>query len=51
MLIAHAFDAGRLLFAVLDKWDGTEVGAAVVDRDAFLAAFQKELNDFLGDFD
>ena len=51
LLIAHAFDTGRLLFAVLDKWDGTEFGAAVVDRDVFLAAFHKELNDFLGDFD
>ena len=48
-LIAHVFDTGRLLFAVLDKWDRTEFGAAVVDRDALLAAFHKELNDFLRD--
>lgn len=50
-LIAHAFDADRLLVAVLDKWDRTEFGAAVVDRDTFLAAFRTELNDFLRDPD
>ena len=50
-LIAHAFDAGRLLVAVLDRWDRTEFGAAVVDRDNFLAAFRTELNDFLRDPD
>ena len=49
LLIAHAFDNGRLLFAVLDKWDRTEFGAAIVDREALLAAFHKELNDFLRD--
>ena len=48
-LIAHAFDSGRLLVAVLDSVDGTEFGAAVVDRDAFLAAFRLELSKFLGD--
>lgn len=49
LLIAHAFDANRMLFAVVDKWDRTEYGAAVVDRGAFLAVFHKELNDFLRD--
>ena len=50
-LIAHAFDTGRLLFAVLDKWERTEFGVAVVDRDALLAAFHKELTNFLRDPD
>ena len=49
LLLAHAFDADRLLFAVVDKWDRTEYGAAVVDCGAFLAVFHKELNDFLRD--
>ena len=50
-LVAHAFDADRLLVAVLDRWEGTEFGAAVVDRDTFLATFRTELNDFLRDPD
>lgn len=48
-LVAHEFDADRLLVAVLDNWDRTEFGAAVVERNAFLAAFRSELNDFLRD--
>jgi hypothetical protein len=46
-ILAHGFGGKRLLVAILDLWKDAEPVIGVVDTDAFLAAFRRELNDLL----
>lgn len=46
-LVVHEFERDRLLFSVLDRISETElVVAGVVDRNALVAEFRRELNGF-----
>ena len=45
-LVVHAFERDRLLFAVLGTFSETELVAGVVDRNALVAEFRRELNGF-----
>ena len=46
-LIAHKIDQDRLLVAVVDYWEETVRGAAIMDRNGFLNAFRDEFIRFL----
>ncbi len=46
-IVAHSGGKGRLIIAVLDRWENTVRIAGVVETEGFLAAFRRELADFL----
>lgn len=46
-IVAHSCGEGRLLVAVLDRWENTVRTAGVVETREFLSAFRHELTDFL----
>ncbi|MDG4555053.1 MAG: hypothetical protein P9E24_12550 [Candidatus Competibacter sp.] len=46
-IVAHACGEGRLIVAVLDRWENAVRTAGVVETDEFLSAFRRELTDFL----
>jgi hypothetical protein len=46
-IVAHSCGEGRLLIAVLDRWEYTARAAGVVQTGEFLGAFRLELTDFL----
>lgn len=46
-MVAHSCGEGRLLVAVLDRWEETVRTAGVVETGEFVAAFHDELTDFL----
>ncbi len=46
-IVAHSCGEGRLLIAVLDRWENAVRTAGVVETGEFLSAFRLELADFL----
>ncbi len=46
-IVAHFGGEGRLVIAVLDRWENTVRTAGVVETEGFLADFRRELADFL----
>jgi hypothetical protein len=48
-IVAHPFGEGRLLVAVLDRWEETERATGVVHTHGFLTAFRFALWGFLRD--
>jgi len=46
-IVAHFCGEGRLIVAVLDRWENTVRTAGVVETEEFVAAFRRELTDFL----
>lgn len=46
-IVAHSCGEGRLIVAVLDRWENTVRTAGVVETEGFVAAFRRELTDFL----
>jgi len=46
-IVAHSCGEGRLIVAVLDRWENTVHATGVVETGEFLSAFRRELTDFL----
>jgi hypothetical protein len=46
-IVAHSGGEGRLVIAVVDRWENTVRIAGLVETQGFLAAFRRELADFL----